>query len=407
MRASLLAFGLACAAVIFLAATVLLSFGNGAQSAGSEDLGDAAAFAVFLVLLSFPMTGGVLAAQRPRNPIGWVFILIGLSFFGTVALEEYAVRALIVAPGSLPAGLAAGWLATWTWVIWIGCLPLVLLLFPDGRLPGRRWRGVVVATLVMPLVQIAAEAFAPGPLAADRLRDVQNPVTLEAAAALAGVRELLPLAYLLLVLAAVAALLVRWRRARALERLQLRTFVYAGTLVGALALASAVVGLVDAWTGVDLTAVSDVFWIGLLASVAALPIGAAISILRYRLYDIDVLINRTLVYGALSATLAATYSGGVILLQAFLRPITSGSELAVAVSTLSVVALFQPLRSRIQAAVDHRFYRSRYDAQRTLDAFSARLRDQVELDAVRADLVGVVHQTIRPSHASVWLRERS
>jgi len=393
--------------VIFLAATVLLSFGNGAQSAGSEDLGDAAAFAVFLVLLSFPMTGGVLAAQRPRNPIGWVFILIGLSFFGTVALEEYAVRALIVAPGSLPAGLAAGWLATWTWVIWIGCLPLVLLLFPDGRLPGRRWRGVVVATLVMPLVQIAAEAFAPGPLAADRLRDVQNPVTLEAAAALAGVRELLPLAYLLLVLAAVAALLVRWRRARALERLQLRTFVYAGTLVGALALASAVVGLVDAWTGVDLTVASDVFWIGLLASVAALPIGAAISILRYRLYDIDVLINRTLVYGALSATLAATYSGGVILLQAFLRPITSGSELAVAVSTLSVVALFQPLRSRIQAAVDHRFYRSRYDAQRTLDAFSARLRDQVELDAVRADLVGVVHQTIRPSHASVWLRERS
>jgi hypothetical protein len=140
-------------------------------------------------------------------------------------------------------------------------------------------------------------------------------------------------------------------------------------------------------------------------ALIALPIGTAVAILRYRLYDIDLLINRTLVYGLLSAALAATYFTGVVVLQAALRPLTGGSEVAVALSTLTVVAVFAPLRRRIQTAVDRLFYRSRYDAGRTLDAFGAALRDEVDLDSVRADLLDVVGATLRPAHASLWLRE--
>ena len=199
-------------------------------------------------------------------------------------------------------------------------------------------------------------------------------------------------------LGAGASLIVRYRRARTDERLQLRWVVYAGC-------AALVMMLVGVFLFTQPEPVRSLFRPFTLSPIL-IPIAAAIAILRYHLYDIDVLINRTLVYGAVSATLAATYIAAVVLLQAVLRPVTGGSEFAVALSTLLVVALFQPIRSRTQDAVDRRFYRARYDAARTIDAFSARLRGDVELDSVRADLIAVIYDTIHPAHASVWLRSR-
>jgi hypothetical protein len=193
-----------------------------------------------------------------------------------------------------------------------------------------------------------------------------------------------------------ASLIVRYRRARTEERLQLKWVVYAGC-------AALVMVLVSVFLFTQPQPLRSLFQPFTLAPLL-IPIAAAIAILRYRLYDIDLVIERTLVYGAVSATLAATYIAAVVLLQALLRPVTGGSEVAIALSTLLVVALFQPIRRRAQDAVDRRFYRARYDAARTIDAFSARLRGDVELDSVRADLIAVIHETIHPAHASVWLR---
>ncbi len=200
------------------------------------------------------------------------------------------------------------------------------------------------------------------------------------------------------VLLALAAAVVRFAHSSGTERLQLKWFAYGASFSLVLFVLALVLGL----SGIDAGLVPSAAGL----SLALIPVGAGIAILRYRLYDIDLLINRTLVYGATSAGLLATYVLSVLALSTLLRPLTGSSELAVAGSTLAVVALFGPLRRRIQDAVDRRFSRSRYDAERTLDAFSVRLRDEVDLEAVRADLLGAVRDTVRPAHASVWLRER-
>lgn len=216
--------------------------------------------------------------------------------------------------------------------------------------------------------------------------------------ALAGPSLLLLTVWFLI---AAASLIARMRSGSAVERQQVKWIAFGAALLGLTLGASVIVSL--AAPDAVLAKATQILSV---AAVLTIPIAATLAILRYRLYDIDLLINRTLVYGALSAALAVTYFGAVALLQAALRPLTGGSELAVAGSTLAVVALAAPLRRRIQGAVDRRFYRSRYDAARTLDAFGTRLRDVVDLEAVRADLVGVVNDTIRPAHASVWLREQ-
>jgi hypothetical protein len=210
----------------------------------------------------------------------------------------------------------------------------------------------------------------------------------------------------LLIVGAVS-MVVRLRRARGVERQQMKWFAYAAVVL-ALVFVGTAIAFFSPLRALDPSARIQPAMFGgvpIILGLIAVPIGTAVAILRYRLYDIDVLINRTLVYGLLTAALAATYFAGVIVLQTALRPLTGGSEVAVALSTLTVVALFAPLRRRIQASVDQRFYRSRYDAARTLDAFGAALRDEVDLDDVRADLVGVVGDTLRPAHVSLWLRE--
>jgi hypothetical protein len=270
-----------------------------------------------------------------------------------------------------------------------GILPFVLLLFPDGRLLSPHWRLVGWAAILSAVVTSAVMAFKPGPLQEAAYLDnpfaVLPPSAVGALAAI-GIASILPVMG-----GASWSLVLRFRRAAGVEREQIKWLAFSAVpLVGA-GFASAI--LPDK--------LGQVLFVFLLLAV---PVAVGIAILRYRLYDIDVLINRALVYGATTAGIAVAFFGGIVLLQALLRPITSGSELAVAASTLASLALFQPLRRRVQNAVDRRFYRSRYDATRTLDEFGVRLRDEVDLDAVRGELVDAAARTVQPAHASVWLR---
>jgi len=329
---------------------------------------------LFPAIVIFALVGALILWHRPRHGIGWIYVATGVLFGLSAPLTLWAGFATTAGegvPGVTIASFAAG-IAYITGLV----LPITygLLLFPDGRLPSSRWRPVAWAVpAVFVLMVIGARG---GP------------------AALVG-----SLGMLTLGLASFASLFRRFRRSGRTERQQLK---WAISAIGLLVAAIAVVILVAVFEINDQhVSVALAFF-----ALAFYPLSVGIAILRYRLYDIDVLINRTLVYGATTATLVATYALGVLAAHALLRPFTQGSELSVAASTLVVAALIQPVRRRIQSAVDRRFYRSRYDAARTVDTFALRLRDEVDLDALRAQLVIVARDTMQPAHASVWLRER-
>jgi hypothetical protein len=335
------------------------------------------------VAVAFALLGAVVAAHRPENPIGWLFLAIGLSGALGVVSNEYVRYTLVTAPGALPGGSVAAWLSGWTWWPAYGLVPLVLLVFPDGRLPSPRWRwaawlagaGVAVMTLGMAAstlgdpVRIALSEEEPGGLPG---------LVLDVSVIAAGVSFL----------AALVSLAQRWRRARGNEREQLKWVAFAAGL----ALVANIVLQIFQLPGLG------------LVGVVLVPVGAAVAILRYRLYDIDRIISRTLGYGLLTALLGLVYVAGVFVSGRLLNPGGKPSGLAVAASTLAVAALFQPARRRVQAAVDRRFNRARYDAARTVAAFSARLRDQIDLDTLSTELLAVVDQTMEPTQVSFWLR---
>jgi hypothetical protein len=350
----------------------------------------------------FAGVGAVLVLRRPRNSVGWLCLVFALAAMSQLSAQAYATRALVAAPGTLPGGDLAAWLGGWIFSSAYVVLTMFLpLLFPTGRPPSPRWRPLLWASFACLALYSAFEAFSPGRF--QSTRQFENPFGLallgEAPAVLA--RGLLFNVQVALTFACVASLFVRYRQAGPIERQQLKWFTWAfSVMFVALVVASSVrgifgVGVPQAWW--------DLIW---PLSVSMIPIAIGIAVLRYRLYDIDVLINRTLVYGLTTGGIAAAFFGGIVLLQTLLRPFTTGSEIAVAASTLLTVALFQPLRSRVQHAVDRRFSRARYDAGRTIDAFAEELRDEVDLDAVRVHLLGAVRETMAPTHASVWLRER-
>ena len=357
--------------VLVLGLAILLALLNG-ETPGFGEPKAGAWIVAPVAVLAFSVAGALIVGRQPRNPIGWIFGGASLALAFTFLAEEYGTYALYTESGELPGGPEAIWLAAW--LFFPGLFSLVtffFLLFPDGRLPSRRWRPAVwLAAFTMTALALGY-AFAPGPI--EEYPQVENPVGI--GGDLARVAEgigwpLLPVA----VLVSASALIVRFRRARGEERLQLKWVAAAG-VVNAVCLALMVV----LWFAGFETPATLLMLVGLLVLTAA----AGVAILKYRLYDIDVVINRALVYGALTATLAAAYLGSVLLLQAVLSP---GSDLAVAASTLAVAALFRPARTRIQALVDRRFYRRRYDAARTLDRFGARLRDQIDLDALGGEL---------------------
>jgi hypothetical protein len=361
---------------------------------GHDVEGETVAFDVVLAvaLLVYPTVGLVIVARRPDNAIGWLFCAVGIPLGLSTCAYAYASYALVTRSGTLPGGTVAAWLTTWVQLpALFGAPALLFLLFPDGRLLSRRWRPVLWLTAAAMLGIGLATALRPGPMADAAVKGTVNPVGVAGAGPLLDlVATVAGAAALLSMLLAVVALATRFRRSRGVERLQLKWFVSAALLF--------VVACVAAFL---LFPENDVpFGILLIGAFATIPIAAGVAILRYRLYDIDVVINRALVYGTLTATLGATYLATVLLVGLAV----GRSGFAVAVSTLAVAALVRPARARIQAAVDRRFYRSRYDAARTLEAFGAQLRDEVDLEALTAEIRGVVRDTVQPSHVSVWLR---
>jgi hypothetical protein len=349
--------------------------------------------------LSFATVGALIAARQPRNPIGWLFLAGGLA----AALEEpllgWSTYALVTEPGSLPGAAAAALLADAVWLPSLASATLFMfVLFPTGRPPSPRWRPFIWIFALDMAVYVLATLLNPGGLYF--FPSVDNPIGFEAAgeSLQTAVDYASPIVFVSLLLGLVA-LLLRFRRSSGVERQQLKWIVYVAAVFVALTPALIVLGERE----VELAGVlvSDLVFTALICGV---PVAVGVAILRYRLYDIDVVINRTLVYGALTATLVGAYVGSVLLLQLALSPLTEDSDLAIAGSTLAVAGLFRPARARIQEIVDRRFYRRRYDAARTLEGFGTRLRDQVELDSLSVELRAVVAETMQPAHVSLWLR---
>jgi hypothetical protein len=334
--------------------------------------------ATLIFALSFATVGALVASRRPDTPLGWIMCGAGFAYaLGGVSVT-YVESTLARGDDDVLITLA-DWVSGWVWMLGIGpAATFLLLLFPTGRLPSRRWRPVAwtaAGALALMVVGIALTPLAGAEVAA-------------------GLGSFL---LLLAALASVASLVFRFGRARGEERRQLKWLTYAAAVAGLVLL---LIIVAESTTGV-----SDELSNTLVSvSVAALPVSMGIAILRHGLFDIDVVINRTLVYVALTATLVGAYVAAVLVFQLVLSPLTEESDLAIAGSTLAVAALFRPARARIQSAVDRRFYRRRYDAARTLEAFGARLRDEVDLDALGGELRTVVADTVQPAHVSLWLR---
>jgi hypothetical protein len=382
----------AAVSVVLLAAAIPLSYAD--RHMGSRGGWDFSSVVEDITFTAVPAVGFVLASRRPGNRVGWIFLgmglVLGLGFF----CWRYGERGLIAAPGSLPAARTAGWFMNWAWSIPLTGFNFLLLLFPTGRLLSRRWlpaawfvaaaSGLDVALFVARAGRVGAamdtslsKGWYPGWHGAD--------VVLVSAALLIG----------------IAAVAVRFARSSGEERLQLKWFVTAAALVVVTLLPLAItpqLGLSAAVTGAAVATLKVAFSLALVSLYAAI----AVAVLKYRLYDIDRVISRTLGYAIITATLAALYAGLVLLAT---QVLTLTSQVAVAAATLAAAALFNPLRRRVQRVVDRRFNRARYDADNTVAAFAARLQDTTDPDAVRSDLIGTVHHALEPAHLSLWLTE--
>ena len=343
--------------------------------------------------LTYALVGVVVAWRRPGHAIGWLFLLIGV--FGTSGCLGVAYTALAVLTGSPGAEIAA-WYSSCEYVIGSGLiLNVFVLLFPTGRVPSPRWTPVLASGLLGMFLTTLGLGFYAGQLIAFPLA---NPFGLaDASEAIVSIGALGVALQFVAACAAIASVGVRLVRADRVERQQLK---WMGAAVFIVIAGAVVVGA----EGISRRAFGQA--VGSLA-LNCIPIAAGIAILRYRLYDIDLVVNRALVYGGTTALIGGVFFGGVVILQTLIAPFTSGNEIAVAGSTLGSLAVFQSLRSRVQHIVDQRFYRSRYDAARTLDEFSVRLRDEVDLGAVHDHLLDAVGQTMQPATASLWLREQA
>jgi len=355
-----------------------------------------------LFALAFPTLGSLIARRLPTHPIGWLFCAAGFSELVRNLSGSFSRLAFHTHPEEPTFASLMLWISHQSSGLFVPLLIAAFFLFPDGRLPTRRWMPILIFVVVAAALRFVLAAGASWTLDGHPNAYAAEPPYGEVLQVIAIVFSRLSVVIALL---ALLSLIVRYRRSPQHERQQIK-WVAVGTAV-ATATLLAYLGLGGwAWAatlGPAETPIVAVYAAGLLA----LPVSLAIAMLRYRLYDVDVLINRTLVYGATVMTLAGLYVVGIVGLQAALRPFTQGDELPVALTTLGAIALFAPIRARVQHAVDGRFYRSRYDATRTLDSLAVRLRDQVDLEALRAELLAAVRDTMQPAHASLWLRERA
>ena len=342
-----------------------------------------------LVSTPFAVVGALVASRRPRNPIGWLFVVFGVVAAIAAFADRYVSYALVEHPGSLPGAEWVAWLSSGIWHPAFGFFVFAFLLFPDGHLPSLRWRPVALFAAANYLIG-GVIGLLWGPLFGEFFPYADFPLRLPGyPIANVGFSVFLICNFGLLALSAVS-LVLRLRRAAGVERQQLKWFVYAVSLF-ALVAPSSVVAFGDGRM--------------LVLLLPLIPAAAGIAILRHRLYDIDVVINRTLVYGALTVSLVLVYLGSVVLLQRSLVLLSGeDSQLVIVASTLSIAALFNPLRRRIQSFLDRRFYRQKYDARKMLDEFGARLRDETDLETLGGDLVSVARETVQPAHVSLWLR---
>jgi hypothetical protein len=371
-----------------MAAIILLERRLGLR--GEDPVEDLVIFGGFSM---FAVVGAVLVAKRPGNPTGW-FLSAASLLVGCAALETYAAYVMITRGRPDWLAVVGVWVNSWYWFMFIALAFIYLpLYFPDGRLPSRRWLPVAVITGIGVLVVVVLGMLTDTLRGQDVDYRIENPIGIEG---LPPVEELpffgvLSVPLVIGCVGAVAAVVVRFRRSSGVERQQMKWFLYAAAPILTFPitdyLPGIVSGLVFGWM------------------LIGLPTAIGIAVLRYRLYDIDVVINRTLVYGALTVSLALVYFGGVVGLQRLLSPVVGESnQLAVVASTLAVAALFTPLRRRIQSFIDRRFYRRKYDARKTLEAFSTKLREASDLDGLNGELLAVVRETVQPEHASLWLR---
>ena len=364
------------------------------RAAGRPELAqlDASGVPAVAGIVSATTVGAVLASRRPRHPAGWLLLGLGLSVSASGVADGYAPYGLLARPGALPAARYVALYGPALLAIAITCIGFVLLLTPTGALPSPGWRWWAGVATAAPVVVLLAVTLLPRPLGAE-YQSVANPLGLGALEAWLQAATGMGLALTVLgVVVAAASLVGRFRRARGTERQQLRWVALAA---GVVSLAAALV------LAAMLTETPALFGWGLTLCAAILPLGIGAAVLRYRLYDLDHIISRTLAYGLLTVLLGGGYAGVVLGLGQLLG---QDSPLVVAAATLALAAAFQPTRRRIQAVVDRRFNRRRYDAVRTIAAFSARLRQQVDLDTLAAELLGVVEQTMQPTSASLWLR---
>jgi hypothetical protein len=365
------------------------------RQAGRPDLAPLGAGIVAPVLAatSAVTVGAVLASRRPRHPVGWLLLAFGLSANASGVAEAYADYELLARPGTLPAARYVALYVPATVVTALALLGFVLLLTPTGSPPSPRWRWWARVAAAAPVVSLLAITLAPRPFD-QPYQGAENPLDLSGlGGALLVIYQTAFAVTNLAVVVAAGSLVVRFRRARGTERQQLRWVA----LAAALASLGSVVVLAAFAMGT--TAVLLGWVVGFYIAILPLALGAAI--LRYRLYDLDRIVSRTLAYGLLTVLLGGGYAGVVL---GFGQLLGRDSPLVVAAATLAVAAVFQPARRRVQAAVDRRFNRRRYDAAQTIQVFSARLREQVDLDTLTAELLGVVDQTMQPTRVSLWLR---
>jgi hypothetical protein len=353
--------------------------------------------------LAFPIVGALIASRRTFNPIGWICLAVGFLFLLLGVSEYYGIYG-VAKPGSVPFPIGVAWLGNWLWMPAVGLFATYLfMLFPDGRLPSRRWRPLAWLSGAVIVVLSLSFGLAPGPVASLPGK-IRNPFGLESFPWLSDAANVgFPL-LALCILASVVSLVLCYRRSRDEEREQIKWIAFAASVVGLLFLIGLVISLIYGSKPPSWTRLLDTMT---ALSYTGVPIAVGFAVLKYRLYDIDVIINRTLVYGSLTAMLALVYFGGVTAAQAIFRTLTGQEQqpqLAIVVSTLVIAALFNPLRRRIQSFIDRRFYRKKYDARKTLEGFSARLRDETNLGALSDELVAVVRETMQPVHVSLWLR---
>jgi hypothetical protein len=348
----------------------------------------------FVGVLGIPILGGVIAARLPRNPYGWLWLGMGgavsLLFFAQV----YATYAIAAVPGALPFSRTMGTVvAGWGWTVWLVLTPFVFLLFPAGRMPSPRWRPLAWVILLAGTVGIVAGPFVPG---RSGFAPIVSPLGIQGVAG--QIALVLSYGTVVLILATVPlaalSLVFRFRRSSGAERQQIKWFAYAAVVFVLEYLTQFFYEPPGSWDAL----VEILPLVGLYSAIG-------VAILRHRLYDIDLIINRTLVYAVLTASLVCVYLTSVVSIQYAFRTLAGGeSQLAVVASTLAIAALFNPLRRGVQGVVDRRFYRAKYDAAKSLEEFSRRLRDETDLDALRAGSVAVVRETVAPEHVSLWLR---